>query len=305
MKQFQVKGFTLMELIIVIVLLGIMSAGAGLLITTPIEAYTDQVRRQQLVDSAEMAMRKIETDIRRALPNSIRLVDNSPTSWVLEMVNTVDGARYRDEAGGGFSTANDMLSFSTSGGDQQFNLLGNFTELSVAGSPYADYRAVIYNTSPTDIYPDAAAIAATSGVISRAGFSVATVSPVGATDNTGDEHQLTLDNLFQFDFQSPTQRLFIVDGPVSYVCDNSTGLLTRFDGYPYQSSQGTIDTVAELSALSGGSVDRVATQLSRCGIDYQTGSPQRGALITLDLSLTDEENESISLLHQVHVDNVP
>jgi len=250
-------------------------------------------------------MRKIETDIRRALPNSIRLVDNSPTSWALEMVNTVDGARYRDEAGGGFSAANDILSFSTSGGDQQFNVLGYFTGLTVAGSPYSDLRAVIYNTSPTDIYSDAAAITATSGVISRAGFSVATVSPVGATDNTGDEHQLTLDNLFQFDFKSPTQRLFIVDGPVSYVCDNVTGLLTRFDGYTYQSDQGTIDTVAELSALSGVSVDRVATQLSRCSIDYQSGSPQRSALITLDLSLTDEESESIRLLHQVHVDNVP
>ncbi len=304
MKSVSVNGFTLIELIVVIVLLGVMSAGAGLLITRPIEAYGDQLRRQQLVDSAEMAMRKIETDIRRALPNSLRRIDNSPTGWVLEMVNTVDGARYRDEAGGGFSSVNDILSFTTAGGDQQFNLLGNFTELSVAGSPYTDYRAVIYNTAPTDIYPDASLLTSSTGVISRAGFTLASVSPVGATDSTGDEHQLTLDNLFQFDFQSPTQRIFIVDGPVSYVCDSSTGLLTRFDGYAYQSAQSTIDTVAKLTAL-GANVDRVATQLSACNIDYQAGSPQRGALITLDLSLTDEAAESIGLLHQVHVDNVP
>ncbi len=43
-------AFTLLELITAIVLLGVLAAGAGLLITTPIDAYNDQLRRQQLVD---------------------------------------------------------------------------------------------------------------------------------------------------------------------------------------------------------------------------------------------------------------
>ena len=119
----QCKGFSLLEIIVVIVLLGILAAGAGLLITRPIEAYTDQIRRAQLVDSAEMALRRVAVDVRRALPNSIRVVDNSPNGWALEMVNTVDGARYRDEFGGSFSTDDDILEFTLSG-DQVFNLLG-------------------------------------------------------------------------------------------------------------------------------------------------------------------------------------
>ena len=44
------SGFSLIELIAVIVLLGILASGAGLLITQPIEAYDAQVRRQALVD---------------------------------------------------------------------------------------------------------------------------------------------------------------------------------------------------------------------------------------------------------------
>ncbi|MDJ0833327.1 MAG: prepilin-type N-terminal cleavage/methylation domain-containing protein, partial [Gammaproteobacteria bacterium] len=58
------KGFTLIELIVVILLVAVLAAGAGLLIARPIEAYTDQIRRQQLVDSAEMALRKIAVDVR-------------------------------------------------------------------------------------------------------------------------------------------------------------------------------------------------------------------------------------------------
>lgn len=293
MKAEAQKGFTLIELLIVIVLLGIMAVGAGMLITRPIDAYSDQVRRQQLVDSAEMAVRKIEADIRRALPNSIRTLGTA-SGWALEMINTVDGARYRDEAGAGFSADTDILTFGVAG-DSRFNLLGRFTSL--APNTYADYRTVIYSTSPATIYSDAA-LNNNPGIIS---------SPAGlvlSLDPTGIEHQLTLPGLFRFSFESPTQRLFVVDGAVSYICDSTNGILTRFEGYAYQSSQTSVDTLAELSAL-GASSGRVATQVSSCNIDYQPGSAQRGGLITLDLSLTDDATETIRLLHQVHVDNVP
>ena len=286
MKQ---GGFSLLELIIVIVLLGILAVGAGLLISKPIEAYNDQLRRQQLVDSAEMALRKIATDVRRALPNSVRLIDNSPNSWALEMVNTVDGARYRDEVGGaGYNTANELLDFS--GVDDNFNVLGRFTTLSV---PFSDagYRAAIYSTNPGDIYADAAANN-NPGIISLPGLSVSL---------SGNEHHLTLDNAFQFNLQSPTQRVFIVDGPISYICDAITGVLTRIESYPYQSAQ--IATLAgfPLTANTG----RVATQVSSCNISYQAGTAQRGGLVSIDLALTDNDNEGVRLLNQIHVDNVP
>lgn len=288
----QQRGFSLLELIIVLVLLGILASGAGLLISRPIEAYNDQLRRQQLVDSAEMALRKIATDVRRALPNSVRLVDNSPNGWALELVNTIDGARYRDDVGGvGFNTPNEILDFT--GTDTDFNVLGRFTTLPVVGLPinYAGYRAVIYSTNPTTIYTDASANN-NPGIISPSGLTLSL---------SGNEHHLTLAAPFQFALQSTTQRMFIVDGPISYICDSATGHLTRIDGYPYQLAQ-----IATLVGFPpGANTGRVATQVSSCNIDYQAGTAQRGGLISIDLALTDAENEGVRLLNQIHVDNVP
>ncbi len=294
------KGFTLIELIVVIVLLGIMSAGAGLLITRPIEAYSDQLRRQQLVDSAEMAVRKIETDIRRALPNSLRIdVSNMPDSWALEMINVLDGARYRDEVQSGavgYTSAAHILLFN--GVDAEFNVLGKFTSMTTATLPNS-MRAVIYNTSPSAIYNDAVTTD-TSGIISYPqGVELTTVSAAGFDD----EHHIRLPSAFQFALRSPTQRMFIVSGPVSYVCDKTTGYLTRYADYGYQNTQ--LTSSADLAALPGVEEARVATQLAGCGISYQPGASQRSGLVSLDLTLTDNKNESVRLLHQVHVDNVP
>ncbi len=291
-------GFTLIEMIVVIVLLGVLAIGASNLIVTPVQSYHEQLKRKQLVDSAQMALHRIEIDIHNALPNSVRIIDHGPATWALEMVDTVDGARYRDEPGTGFANASDILSFTAAGGDQQFNLLGLFSNLPVAGLPvtYPAYRVVIYNTSASQIYGDAAA-----------GNNPGVISPAGVTlniDPTGVEHQLTLASPFRFKYRSPTQRLFLVDGAITYLCDSSSGYLLRFDQYGYHSSQTAVDSVAKLLAL-GARQTRVATQVSRCDINYQPGSPQRSSLITLNLALSDASNESVQLLHQVHVDNTP
>ncbi len=287
------KGFTLIELIVVILLVAVLAAGAGLLIARPIEAYTDQIRRQQLVDSAEMALRKIAVDVRRALPNSIRVVDNSPNGWALEMVNTVDGARYRDEFGGGFIATTDILEFIA--GETEFNLLGQLTAIPITSLPQAySHRLVIYNTSPSEVYGDAQNTTETSGIISDPGFTLSL---------TGNEHHIQLTNAYQFEYSSPTQRLFVVDGPISYICDDS-GSLTRIENYPYRASQTDVDNLGD-AAFTGANIGRVASQVSRCEIDYQPGTAQRGGLISLELTLSDSENESVQLLHQIHVDNVP
>ncbi|MCP4235992.1 MAG: prepilin-type N-terminal cleavage/methylation domain-containing protein, partial [Aestuariibacter sp.] len=259
------SGFSLLELILVVVLLGVLASGAGLLISTPIEAYNDQLRRQQLVDQAEMALRLIARDVRRALPNSLRVSGDA-----LEMINTVDGARYRDEVGGAQILANDWLDFTIA--DSQFNILGQFHVLTDGN--YPNYQLVIYNTAASTVYDDLAN-SNDPGIATPDGTSIGV-----ALD--GDEHKVTLSTAFQFTQQSPGQRAFIVDGPISYICDTGARTLMRYSGYVYTVPQ---PVVAPATGVSG----PVVTQLSACSINYDQGTAQRAGMVTLAITVDDVE----------------
>jgi MSHA biogenesis protein MshO len=289
-------AFSLLELILVIVLLGVMAGGAGLLITTPIEAYNDQLRRQQLVDQAEMALRQIARDVRRALPNSIRTRTVGAVT-ALEMVNTIDGARYRDENQSGLVDADDILEFA--GSDTSFNFLGQLNFL--GGALSSNQRMVIYNTAPGNIYSDAISDN-NSGIITST-MTGLDIDISSTSVNYPNEHRVTMTNPFSFTQRSPGQRAFFVDGPISYVCDLSAGNnnITRYSGYDYQNPQPVGTPVGVVL-----SVGLVVTKLSVCNINYVVGtaSPSRGGIVTLEITVT-ESGESITLLHQVHVDNVP
>ncbi|MDH3220047.1 MAG: type II secretion system GspH family protein [Gammaproteobacteria bacterium] len=287
-KRYQ-RGFSLVELIVVIVLLGLLAGGAGLLIVRPIEAYEDQVRRQQLVDQAEMALRQIARDVRRALPNSIRIAPVG-SGFAVEMVNTVDGARYRDEFGGEFAASNDTLEFSA--GDTDFNLLGSFNVLT-PGAFGLRQRLVIYNTSAADVYTDAA-LNSNPGIITPAGTALSLSTNVPPTQDP--EHHITMAPAFQFAQRSPGQRIFVVDGPTSYICNPATGRIVRHVGYDY--------SVAQPTPPAGGSSAVVVSQLGGCSMTYSPGSAQRGGILTIEITIADG-GEAVSLLHQVHVVNLP
>lgn len=278
-------GFSLVELIVVVVLIGLLAGGAGLLILQPIEAYDDQVRRQQLVDQGEMALRQIARDVRRALPNSIR-VNTVGTGWAVEMVPVMDGARYRDENEAGFAlaSADDILDFANPAGDAAFNLLGGLNNPLVA-----NYRVVIYNTSDATLYADAAANN-NPGVISPSTETIG-VGP----SNYADEDRITLSASFRFAQQSPGQRVFFVDQPISYICDPSTNRIMRHTNYSFNALQST---------APGGNSAPVITQLNGCSMTYTAGTAQRGGILSVEIAI-DDSGESINLLHQIHVVNLP
>jgi len=289
-------GFSLLELILVIVLLGVLASGAGLLITKPIEAYNDQLRRQQLVDQGEMALRQIARDLRRALPNSIR-VDGA--GLALEMVNSVGGARYRDEIGGNsFVGINDWLDFSIA--DQNFNLLGQ-----PVGTLTGNERLVIYNTAPSNFYSDVTANN-DFGIVTPE-LTTFTVTVSSASDPAeDDEPRISLSLPFQFSQQSPGQRIFFINGPISYICSTGNRTLTRYDRYPYQNDTSQPTTDATFQTVSFASVQSglVVSQLSACNFSYDPGSSQRGGIVTIQIEI-ENSGEKITLFHQVHVLNVP
>lgn len=259
-------GFTLVELVVIIVITGILAAVGGMLITSPIEGYIDLSRRAELVDAADNSLRRMQRDIRQALPNSIRLTSVGSVQY-LELLHTVDGGLYRAEGAG------DILDF-TLATDSDFAVLG-----ALDADPSPGQQLVIYNIAASGSSGNAY-----SGDNRRAIAAGGTTTLVYFTPT-----------LAPFPFQSPYQRFFLVDQAVSYVCDPSNGTLMRYAGYAITEPQPT-------AGLGTGSL--LANHVTACNFTYSGGSSQRAGLVTLQLALADE-GETISLLQQSHVDNAP
>ena len=88
------KGFTFVELIVVVILVGVLSVLGGMMITAPITGFVDTSRRAELIDIADNALQRMSREVRNALPNSVR-IRNVGTLSALEFLNASTGGRYR------------------------------------------------------------------------------------------------------------------------------------------------------------------------------------------------------------------
>jgi len=279
------RGFTLIELVITIAVGSVVVAFMALFIVMPMDAYTAQTRRAALVDASDSALRFMARDLRSSLPNSVRIA-TSGTVTALELLATADGARYQD--GGPVSNPALVLDFTAA--DGAFATTVPFTQLTLPWTSNA-YSLSIYNVG----VPGANAYQ-TANVITPAGTTI-TIS-AGATAN---QNLVTLSPAFQFAFGSPEKRVYLVSGPVSYLCDTAAGTLTRYSGYAIESSQPT--SAATLSA-AGAAAALVAANVGGCQFTYSSGTAQRNALATLTLQIT-QNGQSVQLLNEVQVVNAP
>ena len=284
------QGFTLVEVVVVIAIASIVAGFSAVLIREPLLAYNDVARRRELVVAAETALERLARDVRRALPNSLRVAGGGR---VIEYLDVSEGARYRAEPDAALTHPAPADVFEI-GPETSFNILGRFAALSLTyGSPLpAGTRLAVYPTSVT-LWSDAAS-GANPGMITPASTSI-------TPRDGGDEDQLQLSVAHQFSFHSPRRRVFVVSGPVTYACVPGAGTLTRYWGYGVAATQPTDPAAAP---LSGASSARLADRVSSCSFDYQPGTPQRGGLLTITLVLA-SGGEQVQLLHQIHVENVP
>lgn len=266
-------GFTLVELITVIVITGILAGVLARFLSEPVRGYLQVASRATLVDQADIALRRIATEVQRALPNSVR-VASCGGGQCLEFLSTVDGGMYRAQVSSPLAVPpDDILDFVNPAGDSSFDVLGGLRATPIAGT-----FVVVYNLSAALGSPDSA----------YRGLNRATLAAGSTINNV----QLTAPT--PFPQASPQQRFFVVNTPVSYLCNPAAGTLRRRDNYLITDAQPT--NLAQGVLMS----DRVAA----CAFTYAPGTATRGALLTLSLTLADG-GEQITLLHQVHVFNAP
>ncbi len=305
------SAFTLVELVIVIAITGVIAGAVALFVLRPVQSFEAQARRADLVDLAESALRRIQRDVRRALPNSVRITcDGSlppctggETRWALELIRTRVGARYREGAGqgpsaGGIPTTATPCLLDFTAADDSFAVVGTLNDTPAAGD-----RLVISNW-------DSRGAAANAYAGDNITPTTTTINLTLADPSCDGEDRINFTDggpaPFLFPFRSdPHHRFFIVDAanPITYLCDAGAQNVTRFAAYTYTLDQTAVDSAAELTG-AGASSALVVSNVSACRFIYEPGTPQRGGLVTLDLTVA-KDGEQVRLLHQVHVDNAP
>jgi MSHA biogenesis protein MshO len=282
------QGYTLIEVVVVVAITALVAGLIGSFIARPMQIYNDVGLRGELVAAASSALERIAREVRAALPNSVRVAAGGSA---LELLHVADGARYRAAGGGAHSAASDVIDLA---GDASFNVLGRFRQLAFSyGAPLGSgHRLSVYATGSA-VWSDAAT-GANPGVITPAATQLSIA-------DDGDEDQLALSAPFRFALASPQQRVYLVDGPLAYLCDTGARTVTRYSGYSVAASQPTNPAAAPLASASAALlVDRV----SACSFTYTPGTPQRAALVTIALTLS-QSGEQVRLLEQVHVLNTP
>lgn len=261
------RGFTLVELVMVIVIMGVIGAVVAVFMRSPIDAYFDSNRRAALTDTADTAVRRISRDVRKALPNSVRV----PNPQCLEFIPTRTGGRYRSAE----TVAGDNTSLNFAAADTTFNMLGQ-NSLSPADQQIRVGDTIaVYNLG-------------IAGASAYLGNNTAAVTSVADGVETTIGIAATL-----FPLESGTLRFHVIpveEQVVAYVCTG--GNLRR-----------TVTTGSFVSACPAtGPV--LATNMNSCTFVYNGNDLQRNGLVQIQLNLS-ANNEPVSLYHEVHVNNSP
>jgi len=265
------RGFTLVELIIVIVITGILAGALTVFMKPAVEAYFDSRRRAELTDIADTALRKMAQDIRRAVPNSLRV----HSAGCLQLVPSTAGGRYRlaaDPAGGSA-----WLDPTTK--TSKFDVPYSFDVLTALSSPPStgDW-VVINNQNGSDVY---------------SGSNRGQVDSMPAT--SFGQHRIKLSTDMQFPAGYEEGRFLIVSNSAASVFYHCVG--NRL----YRTTGTFADGSASCTSTSGATL---ATDIESCAFTYEVGATERSGLLWLQLQLL-RDGERVTLAHGTHVDNVP
>lgn len=266
-------GFTLVELIMVIVVLGILATGSVRFIALSAEGLVDTGARQALASSATIAVEKVLRDARRALPNSVRVFDDGGNQC-LELVPILYSSEYIS-----VPTAAAASSFQ---GVQFVNAVGG----------EAGYVAV-YPSSAAAVYGSNQSRSAVTAVASSVGVA-------GTSDENLQTITFTGGASYRFPSDSPSKRFYLVGQPISF-CNDSSGRLWRYQNYGFNlDSRSSIPTTGANRVL-------IADSLQSLAFNYTPAQLRRNAVVRMSLTLvrTNDATETIDISQEVQLRNVP
>lgn len=269
------SGFTLIELVTVMIVLALISVGISGFVRTGTQIYVDVTERDQLLSESRFVVQRLNREIKGALPNSLRVASNvANTTQCLEFLPVLWSSFYFD------------IPVAPEPADDEIKVVA----IDNTVDPYtfvSGDSVVVYPTEPDDIYGSASKRFLLD--------SAPTVDPADSKKQI-----LTLSNEQQFATDSPRSRAYIVRSPVSYCV--SAGEIKRYTDYGFNTTQ---DVTLTSGVLMG---ENLANDLDGDAIDKpfriseSTLTRNAFALTLLRFELGDELAVFNS---EVHVPNVP
>lgn len=285
------SGFTLVEIIIVIAIMGIIGALSTLIIGRSLDAYAALERRENLQTSIRFAIERMSRELRHALPNSICVSNSDGGPCIVgsgshfHFIPVRDSGRYQDRPGaytGGPAILRDRLPVSPITRDR-FDVLSTNGTNRLSATP--GNWVVVYNLNNFDIYADINNI--------RQRISAVTPKDINNTAPTADDlDQIQFSGNVSFANHSPTRRFHIIE--------NDIVTLFYMDG---------TDLKRDTTSFAAPNTPTLQTRLlmqnvQACTFTFTPGAPQRAGLLRIDITVA-EQGETIQVIHDAHVYNTP
>lgn len=311
------RGVTLIEMLMVILIIGIVASMAGSLLSSPMLSYVTLSRRTTLVQIGQTIQGRMARDIRMAAPNTLRIT-NSGSIWAIEFINTVEGGRYRrcPETGICVDKASPDNPLTPENGDATFDTIGLLTTYNsiLSGANCTNNNSALLVVVGNQGTPGCNAYAGTASTptniaqiskFCRCGAGVAGCTDTDFYGNQIDRITVTNANLpaasaFPSTCLVADNRFYLVDTPVSYLCDTNTNTITRYAGYNLVLSQPVNTAVAPLNAVTSSGL--IGNQVTTCSFTYNSSEN----LVGISITVSDTgSGENVTLFNQFHISNVP
>jgi len=182
------QGFTLLELVVVMVMLAILAIGSSSFLQFGSQIFIQATDRDEIISSARFVIERINRELRGSIPNSVEEYNNSGNTC-LHFIPILQSAKYLDIAVEPESASK----------------LVTLVPYSIDNIEYSEVKAVgdnivVYPLNSADIY-------SRDNIIASADFSV--------VDETTQPYSITLTDAEQF-IESPSKRIYFFKSGAMY-----------------------------------------------------------------------------------------
>ena len=282
-------GFTLVEIIIVIAIMGIIGGLSVLIIGRSLDSYAALERREKLQTSIRLAVERISREVRKSLPHSICVHDGascvSTSQNRFYFIPVKDSGRYQDRPGTYTApppVQRERLPVSPLSRDR-FDVLSTdgSNRLNVASGDWI----VVYNLNNTDVYNG-------TNNIRNLVNTVVQKDIKNTATTTDDIDQIQFSGNQSFANHSPSRRFHIIanNSVILYFLNGTNLFRARSSFAAPNTPTGTPRLLME--------------NVQNCTFTYTPGSTQRAGLLKIDITVS-EQGEQVQVIHNAHVYYTP